>query len=318
MQTCKDFSYKTKGAAVLLLLTCVSLPLVLVLSNISVDDAHNSEMFHIEANHSEMFHIEANHSEMFHIEANHIPLALGLVFHDAMDGLDGCININAPENRNIVELVDTLDEKYPNLTRVDKWVLAGNNAVRAVLTDTTEQERLVYATGRIQSRECNTTSNLDSEASWPHFVTKFRMYGMTEAEMVALMAVHGMFGAHKNVSGYSGQWVIDPPSVVTSEYYRYLRDFTYRKTVERNRTQFRRVTDDGLNTDYLMLSSEITMYYASVNDIVSPNCPKNALFATYVEEFARDSHSLETAFVTAWNKMTRVLDVRDPTQLPTP
>ena len=47
-------------------------------------------------------------------------------------------------------------------------------------------------------------SQLDSEANWSQFVSMFRSYGINDAEMVALMTVHGMFAAHKNVSGYSG------------------------------------------------------------------------------------------------------------------
>ncbi len=239
------------------------------------------------------------------IEANEVAVALALVFHDAMDGLDGCINTNAPENRNVAGFVNALDEKYPNMTRVDKWVLAGTHAVGRIILNTEEKQRLVYATGRSQSRQCSTTSRVDSEASWSHFAATFRSYGMNDAEMVALMGVHGMFAGHKNITGYSGRWVIDAPSTLSTEYYRYLRDFTYRRTFTDNRTQFRRVTEDGLNADYLMLSSEITMYYASSRDVVSSRCPKNAAFATHVERFAEDAPALERAFVTAWNKMTR-------------
>ena len=240
------------------------------------------------------------------IEGSEIPSALALVFHDAMDGLDGCINMNAPENRKIVGLVDALDKKYPDMTRVDKCVLAGNYAVRTIIMDADERQRLVDATGRAQSQACNATSELVSEASWAHFVPIFQAYGLKDAEMVALMAVHGMFAAHKNVSGYSGRWVIHEHSKLSTEYYKYLRDFTYEKTVEDNKTQFRRVTEDGLDTDYLMLSSEITMYYASVKDVMSSECPKNSVFATHVDRFAENSRALEHAFVTAWNKMTSV------------
>jgi len=290
MQKRDDFLYKTRRPIILFSFAWICFVCVIVLLILNNSSVINT----------------ARELETVRIESSRIPLALGLVFHDAMDGLDGCININAAENQNIVKLVDALDIEFPNMTRVDKWVMVGNNAVRAIITNLSEKRRLVYGTGRFQAYECNTNTQLESEANWAHFVRMFRRYEMTEAEMVALMAVHGLFGAHTGVSGYSGQWVIDPPPVITSEYYRYLRDFTYQKTVKANKTQFRRVTKEGLNNEYLMLSSEITMYYDSARDVVSPACPKNSLFATYVEDFAQNSQLLETTFVTAWNKMTRI------------
>lgn len=89
--------------------------------------------------------------------------------------------------------------------------------------------------------------------------------------------------------------------------FRYLRDFTYRRTRANSRSQYRLVSQDaGLNAEYLMLKSEIGMYYdASVRDVASPRCPKNTRFSAHVERFAENRRVLEDTFVGAWNKLTR-------------
>ena len=165
------------------------------------------------------------------IEANGdlIPKFVRLSFHDCVDGCNGCVQMDKPDNAGLevpissLESIFTKPEAPAGLSRADLWALAGLvGARRAARNAGNGDLEFRFRWGRTDCADPNNTDeelpdNLSSGTTeiYDFFDEKF---GFDQYETVVLLGAHTLGGASVSNSGFQGTWT-DNPLNLDNEYY---------------------------------------------------------------------------------------------------
>jgi len=185
-------------------------------------------------------------------DGSYAPLLIRLAWHssgtyDATDGTGGsngatmrhAIEAVDPENAGLVnarELLEPLQQKHPNISVADLWVLAALVAI-----EHTGGPQIPFTGGRVDAGPdrairpgrlpgaetglMNDTMEVDEsgrivgwEAVAQHIRDTFRRMGFSDREAVALICGGHAYGrCHPEFSGYAGAWV-ENPTIFNNEY----------------------------------------------------------------------------------------------------
>jgi len=185
-----------------------------------------------------------------------------LAFHDAgsfdgeTGGADGCVDLDAAENRGLSAVIESLAPTVSSvsdvLSRADVWALAS-----AVAIESAGGPQLSFSFGRVDSDSCAGQGMRHPSAEGNHehirdvMVTRL---GFSEQDVVALLGAHVLGRAVPSISGYDGAWV--PRSDrFSNDYFRDLLVVPWRKVARpdfegSSRTQWNgRRNTMMLNTD---------------------------------------------------------------------
>jgi cytochrome c peroxidase len=244
-----------------------------------------------------------------------------LAFHDAgtfdgaSGGADGCVDLNAVENRGLRPITEQLETLVagasPALSRADVWALAASVAIEAA-----GGPSLSFRFGRVDSQECSGHASRLPSAESDHehirsvFVTRL---GFTERDVVALMGAHVLGRAVSANSGYEGSWV--PGNQNDRFTNRFLRDLLvvpWNKVTRQDfegmgRTQWNgRGNTMMLNTDIELAFDTSTCNRAGGRPGGGGNRCSRAShgFSDAVTEFSTDQASFFQAFAPAFERMT--------------
>ena len=146
-----------------------------------------------------------------------------------LDGCDGCINLDHPDNQGFIpEIVNFLNSKYddgdkfkPFLTRADFYALASIVAVEQGVKNANagkpqnEWIRMPQVEFKYCRKDCSADGKTNVNRPFPHGhfdhdqVMSFfnQQFGLTKREATALMGGHTLGGANGKIgSGFKGFW----------------------------------------------------------------------------------------------------------------
>lgn len=159
-----------------------------------------------------------------------------LAFHDSgsfdgsSGGADGCVDLNATENRGLAPIIEQLApivaRAGASLSRADVWALAA-----AVAVEYAGGPQLDFEMGRVDSAACvgHAMRLPDAQQGHEHIREIFvNRLGFAEREVTALMGAHVLGRAEVGNSGYSGPWVLEN-SRFTNTYFRDLLNIPWNR-----------------------------------------------------------------------------------------
>ncbi|KAI3886258.1 hypothetical protein MKX03_007978 [Papaver bracteatum] len=162
------------------------------------------------------------------------PIMLRLAWHDAgtydaktkTGGPNGSIrhddelNHGANNGLNIaIEICEEVKKKHPRITYADLYQLAGVVAVKVAGGPTID-----FVPGRQDSSESDEEGRLpDGKKDLQHLKDVFYRMGLSDQDIVALSGGHTLGRAHKERSGFDGQWTKEPLKFDNSYFVELLR-----------------------------------------------------------------------------------------------
>eukprot|EP00271_Cylindrocystis_brebissonii_P014331 TRINITY_DN35653_c0_g1_i1.p1 TRINITY_DN35653_c0_g1~~TRINITY_DN35653_c0_g1_i1.p1 ORF type:complete len:304 (-),score=52.54 TRINITY_DN35653_c0_g1_i1:426-1337(-) len=154
-------------------------------------------------------------------EKNCAPIMLRLAFHDAgtycartrTGGPNGSIRSEKEfvhggnaGMKIAIDLLEPVKAKFPKITYADLYQLAG-----VVAVEVTGGPVIDFSPGRKDSLSCTPDGRLPDAVKGPsHLRDIFHRMGFIDQEIVALSGSHTLGRAHKERSGFEGQWTRNP------------------------------------------------------------------------------------------------------------
>lgn len=165
-------------------------------------------------------------------EKNCAPIMLRLAFHDAgtydpatrSGGANGSIrhekmygNSSNAGMKIAVDLLEPIKAQFPGVTYADLYQLAG-----VVAVEVTGGPKIDFVPGRKDSMAVTPDTRLpDAKQGAQHLRDVFHRMGFSDQEVVALSGSHTLGKAHKERSGFEGNWT-NNPYVFDNAYYKEL------------------------------------------------------------------------------------------------
>jgi len=242
-----------------------------------------------------------------------------LVFHDAgsfdgaTGGADGCVDLEAIENRGLDQVIQDLEPIVASaagrMSKADVWALAANVAIEFA-----GGPQLGFASGRVDSASCtgHGSRHPDAELGHSHIKQVFvDRLGFADREVGALMGAHVLGRAQTSISGYDGKWA-DQNDRFTNEYF---RDLLNRGWNKRSLSAFEGSARTQWNgpQDTMMLNTDIEIAFdtssgcsrAGGNGGGGGRCPRAVNdFSSAITEFAQSQVVFFEVFVPAWKKLS--------------
>jgi len=243
-----------------------------------------------------------------------------LAFHDAgtfdgsTGGADGCIDVDAAENRGLSPIIDRLQpvaqEASAVLSRADVWALAA-----AIAVESAGGPQLSFLFGRVDSQSCSGHASRlpNAELNHDHIRNIFvHRLGFSERDVVALLGAHVLGRAQASISGYDGAWV-PRNDIFTNEYFRDILTVPWNKRSLPNFEGMSRTQWNGRgNTMMLNTDMEIAFDTSSGCNRAggrgggpqNGRCPRaDHAFSDAVTEFSTNQASFFQAFAPAFVRM---------------
>lgn len=231
------------------------------------------------------------------------PKMIRLAFHDAASWdcqrQDGCPNSGSlrlePEckyagNRGlhiVLEGMEKVKAEHPAISRPDLWVLGSYVAVEWM-----GGPAIPFRWGRTEATsgtQCGPDGRLpDATKTQDHIREVFTRLGLNDRETVALSGAHTVGGAHKEFSGFQGNWTTQP-AVFDNSYFKLLMERDWTIDTANETLQF----TDRQTGRLLMLPSDVALRLD----------PK---YRKIVEEYAADEALFFKDFAAAWKKLTEI------------
>lgn len=105
-----------------------------------------------------------------------------------------------------VDMLEPIKAKYPDISYADLYQLASVTAIEVA-----GGPKIPFKLGR-KDADCTTDDGRlpDATQRMPHLREVFYRMGFNDKEIVALSGAHCLGGAHKDRSGFEGNWTEDP------------------------------------------------------------------------------------------------------------
>lgn len=231
------------------------------------------------------------------------PKMIRLAFHDAgsydCKRQDGSPNSGSlrlePECRYagnkglhlVLEGMERVKAAHPSISRPDLWVLGSYVAIEWM-----GGPAIPFRWGRQEatsSAQCGPDGRLpDASQTQNHIREVFTRLGLSDQEAVVLSGAHTVGGAHKEFSGFQGNWT-EQPAVFDNSYFKVLMERDWAVDQKSEMLQFK----DQQTQKLLMMPSDICLR-------IDPEYRK------HVEKYAADNELFKRDFAAAWKKLTEI------------
>lgn len=194
-----------------------------------------------------------------------------------------------PENAGLMsakKFLESIGEKYPELSHGDLWTLGGVAAVQEM-----EGPKIPWRPGRKdQGEECIPPYHRlpDAHQTTGDYVRSVfhDRLGFTDKEMVCLIGVgHAIGECHRHSSGFDGPWTFSP-TMITNEFYKLLLDGDWEFKKWDGPKQYTDVKTKSL----MMLPTDMTL-------------KTDPTFRKYAREYADDSDKCMKDFSSAFSRL---------------
>lgn len=167
---------------------------------------------------------------------NAAPILLRLSFHDAGNydarakrgGANGSVRftqeLNRPVNKgmeNAIRLCEPVKRRHPDITYADLYQLAGIVAV-----EVTGGPAIEFVPGRADIDSPDADGIPNPRGGVDHLRTTFYRMGLNDKDIVVLSGAHALGGAHKDRSGFDGNFTQNPLKFDNSYFVELLRGDT--------------------------------------------------------------------------------------------
>lgn len=176
------------------------------------------------------------HRSLVQNNNNAAPILLRLAFHDAgnynattkQGGANGSVRftqeLNRPANKgmeNAVKFCEPIKRRHPDITYADLYQLAGIVAV-----EVTGGPAIEFVPGRTDTDVPDDDGIPNPRGGADHLRTVFYRMGLNDKDIVALSGAHALGGAHKDRSGFDGNFTRNPLKFDNSYFVELLRGDT--------------------------------------------------------------------------------------------
>jgi len=179
-------------------------------------------------------------------------------------------------------LLDPLVARFPGLSYADLYTLAGVVAIESM-----GGPKISWTPGRKdgQPKDCTPDGRLpDAKQGEDHIRSVFYRMGFNDREIVALIGAHALGRCHTDRSGFEGPWTASP-TVFSNDFYVQLLERTW--TPRNWDGPFQYQDESG---QLMMLPTDIALI-------------KDAQFAVFVKEYAKDEDVFFADFAAAFGKL---------------
>ncbi|KNA18404.1 hypothetical protein SOVF_070820 [Spinacia oleracea] len=176
------------------------------------------------------------HRSLVQDNNNSAPILLRLSFHDAVDydaatkrgGANGSVRLaqelNRTPNKGIetaVRFCEPIKRRHPDITYADLYQLAGIVAV-----EVTGGPAIDFVPGRADADVADQDNIPNPRRGADHLRTVFYRMGLNDKDIVVLSGAHALGGAHKDRSGFDGDFTRNPLTFDNSYFVELLRGDT--------------------------------------------------------------------------------------------
>lgn len=176
------------------------------------------------------------HRSLTQNNSNDAPIVLRLAFHDAVNydaatnkgGANGSVRLTQELNRNPnkgiengVKFNEPIKQRHPEITYADLYQLAAIVAV-----EVTGGPAIEFIPGRADTDVPDQDNIPNPREGADHLRTVFYRMGLDDKDIVVLTGAHALGGAHKDRSGFDGNFTQNPLKFDNSYYVELLKGDT--------------------------------------------------------------------------------------------
>lgn len=176
------------------------------------------------------------HQSLVQNNNNSAPILLRLAFHDAVNydastgrgGANGSVRftqeLSRPPNKgieNAVRFCEQIKRRHPDITYADLYQLAGIVAV-----EVTGGPAIDFVPGRADADAPDEDNIPNPRGGSDHLRNVFYRMGLNDKDIVVLSGAHALGGAHKDRSGFEGNFTRNPLKFDNSYFVELLRGDT--------------------------------------------------------------------------------------------
>ena len=276
---------------------------------------------------------------------NQIPKAIRLAFHDCVSGCNGCVDMDAEDNKGLQCILGNsrrVHRNHKNKIFFGKFIISRGDIIallaqRAIYLSSNHKGLTVpFCDFKFGRKDCNgPQENKEifgkSHGNWTQISDFFhRNFNFTTQEIIALMGAHALGNNHANFSGHTGPWVEGRNRVFTNQYYINLlnknKTLDYKvHLTEAGKSQWRSSVGDKssskpkmivktmLNTDMCLLKNFNTDSKGKP-DCTYNSCQTNDERNKIIETYANSEPTFKKDFGAVFQKLIehRSFDLVDP------
>eukprot|EP00796_Vickermania_ingenoplastis_P006304 gene6304-4537_t len=231
------------------------------------------------------------------------PKMVRLAFHDAgswdcrrKDGAPNSASMRfEPECKyagnnglqGVQEALERVKANNPAISYPDLWVLGSYVAIEWM-----GGPKIQFRWGRKEATsgaECGPDGRLpDAHLTQDHIREVFTRLGLNDQEAVVLCGAHTVGGAHRDVTGFQGNWT-DQPAVFDNSFFKVLLERDWVVDKENETLQFK----DANTKKLMMMPSDVALRL-------------DPAYRVICERYAADNELFKCDFAAAWKKLTEI------------